>query len=381
MRNGRILRVFFFLCMVIHRVGFPATEILVFGDFGTGDSPQSLVANSMISYCREKHCDFAITVGDNIYPRGIENNDDGSPNFSIVKRRFVDNYKLLNIPIYMSLGNHDISNGGFWSKIIIFFSTTESVNKNVLSLMNNEIAFTNHPDNPKIKDSLSHESRLWNFPAPFYGVREKDNVHLWAIDTNTFPHSPVDANSQLNQKMPPNFKQKLWLNNGLSSMKDGWKIVFGHMPLYSHGHHGFRNFGAIRDFRDSIIDTLCEHKVDFYLSGHDHHLEVDQHRCKNGHVLTAVVSGAAAKHDRVYQWAFPWFNEEQNLLWANGKHFNGNKNVFKNDDFVLGFSYLKIDDNGTALLTMHLSDGSSKERKNGCFTIKKGTSITPMTCP
>ena len=46
-----------------------------------------------------------------------------------------------------------------------------------------------------------------------------------------------------------------------------WNIVFGHHPVYSQGGHG--DTDLVQQF---IWNVLFEQEVDFYLSGHDHHL-------------------------------------------------------------------------------------------------------------
>ena len=47
-------------------------KILVFGDAGTGYTGQYRVAEAMAHVCRRVKCDFALTLGDNIYENGIE---------------------------------------------------------------------------------------------------------------------------------------------------------------------------------------------------------------------------------------------------------------------------------------------------------------------
>ena len=46
-----------------------------------------------------------------------------------------------------------------------------------------------------------------------------------------------------------------------------WNVVFGHHPVYSQGSHG--DTDLVQQF---IWKVLFEQEVDFYLSGHDHHL-------------------------------------------------------------------------------------------------------------
>ena len=105
-----------------------ATKFLAFGDFGTNNHNQKQVADAMVNFCKAQGCNFAVTTGDNIYPRGVANiyNGDrslskGQPNYDLINKIFVDMYKRLNIPIYLVFGNHDIDNEGLISSVKKFF--------------------------------------------------------------------------------------------------------------------------------------------------------------------------------------------------------------------------------------------------------------------
>lgn len=373
--------------MVFASQSIASTKILVFGDFGSGDNNQRLVADDMVNFCKARQCDFAVTVGDNIYPRGIENFLNGKldyfggkPNWENVKKLFVDNYAPLNIPIYMTYGNHDVGNDGVEHVFKDLLTKRAEINKRTQELMRNQINFTQHEYNPQLKDSSGQIARLWTFPAPFYKKIEKGDVHLFAIDTNAYPHAALNSNKELNINNEKNYEQQAWLASNLKTNAT-WKVVFGHVPLITHGQHGWLDFWVVKEFNENIIDTLCENRVDFYLSGHDHHLEIDKIRCKNGHILTSILSGAAGKQTRIFQRTFPVISDDENLLWANGKHYTGSKLIFHNDDYVYGFSYIEIENNNTATIRMKLSDGASKSRADGCFRLTKGKSIVKITCP
>lgn len=373
---------FFFLFIsyfLVNTIGYADSNIniLVFGDFGTGDKDQQTTAIAMKTYCDQVRCDFAVTVGDNIYPRGVENLYNGkvdyikgSPNYEIIKKVFVGNYKKLNIPIYMSYGNHDVGNGGVVSVFKDLFRKDMDIKTRTSSLMSNQINFTGHEDNPVLNNEYGE--KLWNFPEPYYR-KNIETVSLFAIDTNTYPHRVLDDNNKnMDMSNPKNKKQGDWLDTELKDTPaDNWKIVFGHMPLISHGHHGFKDAAAIKDFNKSIMNVLCENKVDFYLAGHDHHLEIDQLECNNKHKFIQILTGAAAKKDRIYQRSFPLFGRSNNLVWGNGKHYRGDKTIFKNNDEVLGFTHLSLNKNGNkAYIIMKLSSGEKKnERENGCFLV------------
>ncbi|MFK7823936.1 MAG: hypothetical protein AB8G05_07260 [Oligoflexales bacterium] len=76
--------------------------ILAFGDSGTGRTGQMNVANSMKDVCSFEDCDFGITLGDNIYENGVVDVND-----SQFESKFEVPYGPLEIPFYITYGNHD----------------------------------------------------------------------------------------------------------------------------------------------------------------------------------------------------------------------------------------------------------------------------------
>ena len=119
-------------------------KVLAFGDGGTGRSKQYDVAESMKRVCTELGCDIAIMLGDNIYENGVKSSDDEQFIY-----KFERPYSPLNIPFYVSLGNHD--NRG----------DTEA------------------------QVEYSQISQLWKMPARYYDF-VIGNSHFIAIDSNKF---------------------------------------------------------------------------------------------------------------------------------------------------------------------------------------------------
>lgn len=376
-----------FTCLgIASYAGNNSAKILLFGDFGTGAEDQLTVADDMVNFCRQHSCDYAITTGDNLYPRGVENlkngkadYDNGTPNYQIIIDRFVKIYGALKMPFYMSFGNHDVGNEGPVSIFKDLLKSNSAIIKRTLALMRNQISFSNHKENPAVTDSLGRPSRLWILPDEYYHQEEKGNVHLFALNTNTFPHRALNVTNDAPHETEKNFQQRNWLDASTKSV-GGWKIVFGHMPLHSHGLHYWLESPNIKSFRNSIIDTLCDNRVDFYISGHDHHLEVDKHECANGHVIVSVLTGAAAKRGRIYKSSFSLFSKDKHLLWGNGQDYLGDKSIYSDDAMALGFSHLEIIDANTAKLTMKLSVKNLPSQQDGCFAIVKGKSIVKAKC-
>ena len=69
-----------------------------------------------------------------------------------------------------------------------------------------------------------------------------------------------------------------------------WNVVFDHHPIYSQGSHG--DTDLVQQF---IWNVLFKQEVDFYLSGHDHHLNALRKGDSGPYYL---VSGAGEDHYR-----------------------------------------------------------------------------------
>ena len=185
-------------------------RVLAFGDFGDGGKGQREVASAMLQYHRQRPFDFAITLGDNFYNKGMRSVDD--PRW----RTWWDQlYDPLGIQFYATLGNHDY---GF-------------------------------PQSPEAEILYSKKSPSWRMPATRY-TYTAGWVQFFATDS---------------QKMTPD--QLEWLQKELVSSTARWKVVYGHHTIYSHGYHG-NTPELIRELLPLIKD-----RVDIYLSGHDHDMQ------------------------------------------------------------------------------------------------------------
>jgi tartrate-resistant acid phosphatase type 5 len=185
-------------------------RVLAFGDFGDGGKGQREVASAMLQYHRQRPFDFAITLGDNFYNKGMRGVDD--PRW---KTWWDQLYDPLGIQFYATLGNHDY---GF-------------------------------PQSPEAEVLYSKKSPSWRMPATRY-TYTAGWVQFFATDS---------------QKMTPD--QLEWLQKELASSTARWKVVYGHHTIYSHGYHG-NTPELIRELLPLIKD-----RVDIYLSGHDHDMQ------------------------------------------------------------------------------------------------------------
>ncbi|MEN9826527.1 MAG: hypothetical protein RI953_2272 [Pseudomonadota bacterium] len=207
--------------------------ILVFGDQGTGQEGQMLVARSMRQFCDLNRCDFGLVLGDNFYPTGVRGVDDEK-----FIRAFEIPYAPLVMPLYVILGNHDY--GTFWNRGDI-----------------------------RAQVEYSTKSLFWRMPGRYYNFVEK-GIEFVALDT---------------VPLARDVEQRKWLENTLAASQPRHRIVFGHFPILSGGEHGNNSY-----MLKKIAPQLCG-KASAYISGHDHDLQFLRLNCG----LPQIVSGAAAK--------------------------------------------------------------------------------------
>jgi tartrate-resistant acid phosphatase type 5 len=248
------------------------------------------VANAMQAYCAgTADCDFAVMLGDNIYPNGATANIDGRDT-----QRFRDLFvtpfaglgrKHDDFRIYSVLGNHD------WR------TSREGAMAQVQFL---------------------EKTRPFYMDGPFYRVQPPaghGEVEVFAIDTEVLLSSTAvykatladDATEVRSQKLEKPLKWAVpqtdaernmvsWLEESLRNSKARWKIVIGHHPLWSGAGGKFEQAHALRNL---ILPTLCRY-ADLYLAGHEHTMEVHTDDCSTTDAgvsdpLPQLVSGSAAK--------------------------------------------------------------------------------------
>jgi predicted MPP superfamily phosphohydrolase len=184
--------------------------VLAFGDFGTGLENQKQVAAAMLKYHQKAPFDFAVTLGDNFYSKGME-----SPADPRWKTWWDELYDRLQINFYATLGNHD---WGF-------------------------------ADSPASEILYSNKSTSWKMPATYYTFTAGP-VQFFALDTNEISEA-----------------QLLWLSDELKKSTATWKLVYGHHPIYSAGVHedNPKLIGRLL--------PILKGPADVYLAGHDHDMQ------------------------------------------------------------------------------------------------------------
>jgi hypothetical protein len=227
--------------------GPEVVRFIIIGDTGEGNEEQYAVARAAAAHCdRAGGCHGIIMLGDNIYDEGPSSDDD--PLFGA----YIDEpYRVLKygpppadgeedtrerLPIYMTLGNHDLGGAGLETALIQHYLAYALANDFVY------------------------------FPAPFYEI-QIGPVHLVSLHTNPLAYLGTEL-----------AEQGALVDRVVASTDATWTIVFGHHPYRSDGPHG--NAGSYEGipgdllflggkFREFVDDHICN-DVDFYFSGHDH---------------------------------------------------------------------------------------------------------------
>lgn len=226
-------------------------EFIAIGDAGTGAFGQRLTAEAMRKKADHDSISFVLCLGDNFYEFGVRSTDDQQ-----WKDKFERMYTSpsLNVPFYAVLGNHD------------------------------------YRQNPQAQVEYTRKTTRWNMPDRFYTfIREIDDsasAKFFCLDTQ--PMAYLRSNDLSIGKDSAKYMPQLrWLEKELSESSARWKIVLGHHPLYSNGEHGNN-----KELASLLEPFLVRHAVDFYLSGHEHDLQL----LKPVKGVNYVISGGGGKH-------------------------------------------------------------------------------------
>lgn len=206
---------------------------VIFGDSGSGDENQKKVAKSIGEYCKDVTCQAIFHTGDIIYDKGISLDTD-----PLFVERFTSLYDSYEVPIYLSLGNHD-----YYGCETCYISAVTKQSKNA------------------------------KFPSTYYEVKE-ENASFFVIDTEKYDKT-----------------QSEWLYSNINSSTSDWKFVLGHRPVIStESLHGKETFPGKEDLRSDICKD-----TDILFSGHSHSLEFNEIPLCN---TLQVISGGGGKELR-----------------------------------------------------------------------------------
>jgi tartrate-resistant acid phosphatase type 5 len=234
-------------------------NFIVMGDTGEANEAQYRVAEGAQARCdRSGGCEGFLMLGDNIYDTGAASPTD----VQLTTKIDLPYAELksgpppvlgapdnrLRMPIYVSLGNHDLGGAGL-----------------------NSFQVQNYLVYGQAQDWFYYPSEFWELQI--------GHVHLVSLHTNPLAYGfPADLFAP----------QGDLVNQVVEGTSASWIVAFGHHPYRSNGKHGnagayelgfdlgdFELFGidlsnAFGDgFREWVDQYVCN-RVDFYLSGHDH---------------------------------------------------------------------------------------------------------------
>ncbi len=215
------------LAEIAFTAGGPAVSFYALGDTGLGNAVLAANAASMERAAEARPVGFVLLLGDNFYPRGVTKLAD--PKWqSCFEEPFSG--PNLQVPFRVVFGNHDLEG------------------------------------EPDVQIEYGKEHPRWKMPAHWYTFTEAmqgcGEVQFFALDTQPMKSGFSEARDE-----------EAWLAAELAHSKARWKIVFGHHPVLSHGHHG-----PTAGVADSLVPLFDRYGVDLYASGHDHDLQLLQSR-------------------------------------------------------------------------------------------------------
>jgi tartrate-resistant acid phosphatase type 5 len=310
-------------------------------------SGQDAVARAMHRWCAgPPACEFAVMLGDNIYPDGATAGRDGRDDTERFRRVFEEPYAPLaafarGFRIYVTLGNHDwhTSREGAMAQVR-FHETTPPFYMNGLRY---RAAPTGDPREVEIFAIDTHV--LLSGVKVFQDALAPDGSELHTEEVD--PPSPWSLpQTEAERGMAD------WLERSLAESRARWKIVIGHHPLWSSAGSKFQQARALRRL---ILPALCRH-ADLYLAGHEHTLELHTDGCKDvpeaagRPPLAQVVSGAASKQ-RPLNTAFARHqvaaNPELRSVWTKG--------------LIWGFAHVTLEADRATIRMISTPDGGSGE--------------------
>lgn len=325
------------------------------------------VGKAMTETCSTRVCDFAIQLGDNIYPDGADA-DDGKDDQKRMNDLILKPLQPLidenpEIIIYSALGNHDwkTSRKGvalqteWMAKQPNFHLDEKGYYQYKMGTPGNDVEFFVLNTN-----MLLAANPIFEIPLKPDGsemsVAEAKTKGLGEFDIAEPHESPVNGEDKI---------QVQWLKEGLEKSTAKWKVVYGHHILWSIGGTKYSEGHVLREL---LLPTLCKN-ADAYIAGHEHDLELltddcskytDENTGKTMEPLPLIISGAASKM-RGKHTPFAEQQEkrypEYELLWSKSFVWGYAHITLDNDDDKLNVDFFTtpIDESGKVIKEAHFS--------------------------
>ena len=346
---------------------FPGTNI------ATEKGGAAAVGQAMTTLCQRKDCQFAIQLGDNVYPDGADANDGKNDTkrmndliLAPLKPLLKENPDLM---VYSALGNHDWKSSRHgvalqtqWMQQQPNFHMGEKgYYSYTIGEPGNDVEFFVLDTNMLLAGQTYYEVPLDangaeqdEAMAQQKGIAELEDIE---------PHeSPVKGEDK---------KQLAWLEAGLAKSTARWKLVYGHHILWSIGGTKYSEGHVLRRL---LMPSLCRYS-DGYIAGHEHDLELLTDDCSkiipgtDKPKLPLIISGAAAKmrgnHSKFAAQQEMRYSE-YDLVWAK--------------DFIWGFAHIELDAATDQLLVNFYTtprDGSGKLVEEIGFSFKRRSTWQP----
>ncbi|VDK43991.1 unnamed protein product [Cylicostephanus goldi] len=253
----------------------------------------------MEDWAFKKKVQCVITLGDNIYYVGVKDEQDPRFKASLFFHQLVRweillnsntfeniyNGKGLDVPWYMTAGNHDY-----------------------LGNISAQISYSNYSHKWSAYIKSNNGLSIAHFPGLYYKLSfplTKACVEILMIDTIVLCGNVAKIHKVLllrkHNKDPTRADQNLrdraerqwrWIEKNLKTSKADYLFVAGHYPIHSMASHG-----PTTCLRKRLDPLLRRYHVSAYFSGHDHTLQHIVYPIGDGYEMHYVVSGAGSRSD------------------------------------------------------------------------------------
>lgn len=294
------------------------------------------VGLAMTTVCRDKPCQFAIQLGDNIYPDGADASDGKDDQkrmddliLAPLKPLFAENPELM---VYSALGNHDWKSSRqgvalqtqWMKKHKNFTLDAQGYYKYTLGSQGNEVEFFVLDTNMLLSGQTFYEVPL-NKDGSEGDLALALNNASAELEQADHHELPIKAEDE---------QQLAWLKKGLENSTAKWKVVYGHHILWSIGGSKYSEGHVLREL---LLPSLCQY-ADAYIAGHEHDLELITDDCSlynsanKRAPLPLIISGAAAKMRGKHT---PFAEQQAKRYSQYQLHWS--------QSFVWGFAHIELD--------------------------------------